>query len=91
LQALTENGIVFAPDLRLTRSGRVSRPLSSNIGVRSMVSYRLFLPNPRRSALNIYATHRRPLTSRLSPSRAIFASCAASQHVNRNCATSPKT
>jgi hypothetical protein len=57
LEAIATNGVVLAQDLRRdTRWPRFARAIVDQTAARSMLSFRLFLTEDTRAALNLYAT-----------------------------------
>ena len=57
LEAIATNGVELAPDLRTeNRWPRFARAIVEQTPARSMLSFRLFLTEQNRAALNLYAT-----------------------------------
>jgi len=81
--ALSENDLVWVNDL--TTDDRFTRfsPGAVDLGVRAMLSTRLFLSTDDRAALNLYSTTPRAFNAEQLPLAAIFASYASLLLLNR--------
>jgi hypothetical protein len=78
LQALTQSDVVWSTDLSTDRQWPNFAPRAVELtGVRSMLSFRLFLTGNQRGALNFYATSPRALGEQVVSLGAVFASYAS--------------
>ena len=75
--ALTESDVVWVNDLTQDDQFPQFSPDAVNLGVRSMLSTRLFLTADDRAALNLYSTRRRAFCAEQVPLAAILASYAS--------------
>ncbi len=88
LEAIAANGIILANDLRTdTRWPRFTRAIVDATRARSMLSFRLFLTEQNRAALNMYATRTGAFTDQSIATGSMFAAyssmallAAARQH-----------
>jgi hypothetical protein len=78
LEVITTNGIVLAQDLRTDyRWPRFARAIVNQTPARSMLSFRLFLTEQNRAALNLYATRPGAFTDQSAATGAMFAAYAS--------------
>jgi hypothetical protein len=90
LEAITADGVVLADDLCTdTRWPRFTRAVVAATPVRSMLSFRLFLTEQHRAALNLYATRPGVFTDQSVATGSMFAAYSsmallAATHQDRN-------
>jgi hypothetical protein len=78
LEAITTNGVELAQDLRTdNRWPLFARAIVEQTPVRSMLSFRLFLTQQNRAALNLYATRAGAFTDPSTATGAMFAAYAS--------------
>ena len=78
LEAAATNGVESAPDLRTeNRWPLFARAIVDQTPVRSMLSFRLFLTEQNRAALNLYATKPGAFTDQSTATGAMFAAYAS--------------
>jgi ANTAR domain/GAF domain len=78
LEVITTNGIALAQDLRTdTRWPRFARAIVDHTPARSMLSFRLFLTEQNRAALNLYATRPGAFSDQSAATGAMFAAYAS--------------
>ena len=78
LDVIATNGIVLAKDLSTdNRWPRFARALVDQTPARSMLSFRLFLTEQNRAALNLYATRPGAFTDQSTATGAVFAAYAS--------------
>ena len=78
LEAIATNGVELAPDLRTeNRWPLFARAIVDQTPARSMLSFRLFLTEQNRAALNLYATRPGAFTDQSTATGAMFAAYAS--------------
>jgi hypothetical protein len=78
LEAISTNGVELSPDLRTeNRWPLFARAIVEQTPARSMLSFRLFLTEQNRSALNLYATRPGAFTDESTATGAMFAAYAS--------------
>src|SRR6478609_12066845 len=78
LEAITTNGVEMVPDLRTeNRWPLFARAIVDQSPVRSMLSFRLFLTEQNRAALNLYATRPGAFTEQSTATGSMFAAYAS--------------
>lgn len=78
LEAIATNNVALAQDLRTeNRWPRFARALADQTAARSMLSFRLFLTEQNRAALNLYATRPAAFTEQSVATGAMFAAYAS--------------
>ena len=78
LEVIVTNGVVVANDLSIdNRWPRFARALVDRTPARSMLSFRLFLTEQNRAALNLYATRPGAFTDQSTATGAVFAAYAS--------------
>ena len=78
LEAITTNGVELCPDLRTeNRWPLFARAIVEQTPARSMLSFRLFLTEQNRAALNLYATRPGAFTDETTATGAMFAAYAS--------------
>jgi hypothetical protein len=78
LEAISTNGVELSPDLRTeNRWPLFARAIVEQTPARSMLSFRLFLTEQNRAALNLYATRPGAFTDESTATGAMFAAYAS--------------